>query len=367
MKRLLAGFAMSMALIGCADQTAKKGDIAAGRAFAERECKGCHGLDGKGAAPAIPNLAGQHERYLLLALAAYREGRRTHAALQALTGHMTDTDARNVAAFYAGLPAARGQSEAPIFSPYEVGMELAKSCVSCHGDGGNSKTPGTPSLAGQQPGYFVLAIQEYLAGIRERAPMHALVRNLNKLETESVALYFASQPPAARSGPGFGDAARGEPLTAACGGCHGSRGVSTDSATPSVAGQDPQYLVDSIKAYGKTRKHDGMQRSVAGLKPEDIENIAAFYTVQPSQAAERGQTFVNAQIEKCNRCHALDTDNPMMAIPKISGQDRDYLAMALRAYRDDKRASSLMHNMSTPYSDSVIESLASFYSRQPTK
>jgi cytochrome c553 len=41
--------------------------------------------------------------------------------------------------------------------------------------------------------------------------------------------------------------------------------------------------------------------------------------------------------------------------------------MALRAYRDDKRVSSVMHNMSTPYSDSVIESLASFYAGQPSK
>ena len=35
--------------------------------------------------------------------------------------------------------------------------------------------------------------------------------------------------------------------------------------------------------------------------------------------------------------------------------------MALRAYRDDRRQSSVMHMMSLPYSDSVIESIASFY------
>jgi cytochrome c553 len=78
MKALATAIGISMALIGCSDQTGR-GDIRTGQAFADRECKACHGLDGKGAAPAIPNLAGQRERYLLAALAAYREGKRTHA------------------------------------------------------------------------------------------------------------------------------------------------------------------------------------------------------------------------------------------------------------------------------------------------
>ena len=134
-----------------------------------------------------------------------------------------------------------------------------------------------------------------------------------------------------------------------------------------MAGQDPQYLVNAIKAYGKTRKHEGMQRSIAGLKDNDIEDIAAFYAVQRSRVAEYGQTLMKELAEKCHRCHAADIDNRAIAIPKINGQDKEYLVMALRAYRDDKRVSSVMHNMSMPYSDSVIESLASFYAGQPSK
>jgi cytochrome c553 len=71
--------------------------------------------------------------------------------------------------------------------------------------------------------------------------------------------------------------------------------------------------------------------------------------------------------EKCNRCHAAVTDSAALAVPKINGQDKDYLIMALRAYRDDKRESSVMHKMSLPYSDSIIESVSSFYARQPAK
>jgi cytochrome c553 len=222
-------------------------------------------------------------------------------------------------------------------------------------------------LAGQQPRYFVTATQEYLHNLRETAPMHALVRDMSRLDLESVALYFASQVPAERKAPAFGDPAAGEPKTALCGGCHGSHGVSTDAATPSLAGQDPDYLIHSTKAYRNARKHDAMQRAVAGLSDKDIENIAAFYAIQKSKPAERGQTLVQELTDKCNRCHGVGADNPAIALPNIRGQDKDYLIMALRAYRDDRRESSVMHKMSLPYGDSIIESLASFYASLPAK
>mgnify|MGYP003473307259 CR=1 FL=1 len=83
MKRLVLGIVLSVALVGCSDNqesttkaTSEKhaaADVAAGKAYAERECKGCHGLNGGGTAPAIPHLAAQHERYLLASIKARGE------------------------------------------------------------------------------------------------------------------------------------------------------------------------------------------------------------------------------------------------------------------------------------------------------
>jgi len=380
MKLLVLGIVLSVLLVGCSDKqesttkaTSEKqaaADIGAGKAYAERECTGCHGLNGVGTAPAIPHLAAQHERYLLASIKAYREGKRPHAALKQMAEHMSEADVRNVAAYYASLPPVITTSakDAQVFLPYENGKRLAAACAKCHGEDGNSKIPGTPSLAGQQPRYFVVALQEYLHRERKIDPMHALLPRLSRLDMESLALYFASQTPAQRTAPSVGNPAAGEPLTAVCGGCHGFHGVSTDSATPNLAGQDAKYLVNAMKAYRKTREHEGMRRYVAPLSDKDIENIAAFYTVQKSKAADKGQTFVQELTDKCERCHAAAVDNPAMVVPKINGQDREYLIMALRAYRDDKRDSTTMHNMmGLPYSDSIIESFASFYASQPAK
>jgi len=379
MKRLTLGIVLSAALLGCPDKdqlpaqlTPEKqaaADVAAGKAFAERECKACHGLDGKGAAPAIPHLAAQRERYLLAALKAYKEGKRVHAALREIASHMTDADARNLAAYFAGLPPIQtaGGMDSTLVSPYEHGKSLAGACAKCHSEDGNSRIPGTPSLAGQQPQYLVVAIQEYLNKERQAAPMHALLPGLKKLDMESLALYFASQAPAQRAAPLLGDAAAGEPLSAVCGGCHGEHGVSSDSATPSLAAQDARYLVDAIKAYRTTRKRESMRLYVTGLSDKNVQNIAAFYSVQQSRAVEKGQTLVKDLTDKCERCHAAEADIPGMVVPRIRGQDRDYLIMALRAYRDDRRESSMMHKMSLPYSDAVIESLSSAYARQPAR
>jgi cytochrome c553 len=372
-KSILGVIALSLTLMGCTDKaapTAKTpaGDAAAGKIIAERDCKACHGLDGKGIAPAIPNLAAQRERYLLNSLMEYKDGRRIHAALKNMTTNMSEADLRNVAAYFAGLPPIANAAAADVkhSSPYERGKELAANCAMCHGADGNSNVPGTPSLAGQQPHYLVAAIQEYHQGDRAIGTMKSSLRESDKLELESLALYFASQTPVKRAPPPRGDAAIGEPTTALCGGCHGARGVSVDAATPSLAGQDFEYLVKAIKAYRTTRKNWGMQRYVAGLSDKDIDNVSAYYAVQEPRAADQVPTSIQELAAKCNRCHDQDA-SPTMAAPKMKGQDKDYLVMALRGYRDGKRESSTMHTMSFPYSNAIIDSLASWYASQPAK
>lgn len=375
MKVLALSAALLLALAGCGEggrpvaPKAVPGDIAAGKAFVERDCKGCHGLDGRGIAPAIPHLAAQSDHYLVSALQAYKTGRRIHAALKDMATRMSDADVRNIAAYYAALaplPATAKMTQA--VSPFEHGKALARSCAKCHGADGNSSTPGIPSLAGQQSGYLVIAMQEYRSRERKAAAMHGVVPSLKKRDMESIALYFASQAPVPRAARPAGDAAAGEPLTAVCGGCHGSHGVSSDSSTPSLAGQDARYLVGAIRAYRTTRQRESMRMYVRGLSERDIGDIAAFYASQKASPAERGQTLIQDLTEKCERCHGPGAaDNPAMVVPKIDGQDRDYLIMALRAYRDDRRDNSAMHRMSLPYSDAVIDSLATVYAARPAK
>jgi len=366
MKNLLLSITGLLILTACVQEQAPlapTADIEAGKAIANADCSGCHGPDGTGAAPGIPHLAAQPQAYLLGSLQAYKSGTRTHAALKDLASHMNEADLLNVAGFYASLPPASSNGlHRSAMTSYEEGEAIAAVCIVCHGENGNSTTPGVPSIAGQQPLYFIAATQAYLHGIREISTMEETLRGLSKTDIEKLALYYASQTPLPREKPPFGDPIAGEPLSASCGGCHGANGISHDAATPSLAGQDPQYLLNATAAYrGHVRQHDVM---FGDKSDEDIQNIAAFYATQVSRAAEDEPMSAEKVTRSCDRCHAPGIENQAMVVPNLNGQDRDYLIMALRAYRDDKRQSSMMHKMSLPYSDTMIEGVASFYANR---
>ena len=78
-----------------------EGTPAAGKEKA-KVCEACHGLDGKSIAPNYPNLAGQHESYLVKALADYRAGRRTNPIMAPMAMNLSDQDIEDLAAWYAG-------------------------------------------------------------------------------------------------------------------------------------------------------------------------------------------------------------------------------------------------------------------------
>jgi cytochrome c553 len=279
---------------------------------------------------------------------------------------MTLADIHNIAGYYSSQPHVQSREEAkhdlPNDSAYLEGAESAAVCVDCHGEGGFSEEPGVPSLAGQQAAYLIVSIQEYARGERGHQEKEAMLREMEQVDIEKMALYFASQVPPAREAPSFGDPDRGEPLTASCGECHGANGVSHDPLVPSLAGQQPDYLVKAIRAYREgERQHEEM---VADRTDLEIDDIAAFYAVQRPVSAG-GQRFeVQELAAKCDRCHNPVTGPSALTVPSLEGQNREYLVRVMKAYRDNDRGNSMMHKMSAGYSDAMIEAIADHYSSQ---
>ena len=77
--------------------------IEAGRAKAAT-CTACHGAEGVAAAPQWPNLAGQHETYLLAALENYKKGGRVDMVMNPLIGPLDEETIEELAAFFAAQP-----------------------------------------------------------------------------------------------------------------------------------------------------------------------------------------------------------------------------------------------------------------------
>lgn len=80
-------------------------DAAVGRELA-RTCQVCHGLDGVGTNPTIPNIGGQSEMYLVKQLRDYREGRRENEQMSIIAADLGDDEIKSLAAWYASIVAS---------------------------------------------------------------------------------------------------------------------------------------------------------------------------------------------------------------------------------------------------------------------
>ncbi|MCB1791716.1 MAG: cytochrome c [Gammaproteobacteria bacterium] len=78
--------------------------------------------------------------------------------------------------------------------------------------------------------------------------------------------------------------------------------------------------------------------------------------------AERGRVKANT----CLGCHAIPSYSnayPNYHVPKVGGQNEEYLISALLAYRNGLRAHETMHNNALSLSDQDIADIAAFFSK----
>jgi cytochrome c553 len=68
------------------------------------QCAACHGVEGIAKDVEIPNLAGQHDRYLAEQLRNFRSGKRPHKEMRYMSRHITDEEIEALAQYYANIP-----------------------------------------------------------------------------------------------------------------------------------------------------------------------------------------------------------------------------------------------------------------------
>lgn len=367
MKNILYGLMIFTLLSACSKESEPGkpvADIEAGKAIAAADCVDCHGMDGRGENPDIPNLAAQSADYLVEAMHAYRDGGRLHAALQDMTAGMSEADIMNIAGYYASQPplkplAATATSTA---DAYSEGASVAEICEDCHGDKGISMEEGVPSLAGQQPVYLIVATGEYRKGERGHEGKGEMLEGLAEVDIEKMAMYFASQSAPERDPPPFGDPVAGKAASAFCGKCHGSRGISHDPMVPSLAGQEPIYLVNAIKAYRDRERH--CEEEEPRKTDQEIQDIAAYYSTQRTLASVETVASGKELAAKCDRCHAPTHRERKINVPSLAGQSYDYLVSSMKEYRGEDRDNSMMHKMSSKFDDEMIDAIATYYANK---
>jgi cytochrome c553 len=346
-----------------------------GQALAEASCAGCHGSDGIAPDANRPNLAGQRTIYLYREMLAYQQGARANLGMREAVAFLDADALLKTAIYYASLtPPDNDQRandreeilERMADDPLIAVKSATAGCASCHGVEGNAVMPGMPTLTAQHPDYFIEAMLAYQSGERTHNMMQMLTTSLDADTIANMGLYYALQEPAASVNAAPGDAGKGAELAQACASCHGADGNTTAADTPSIAGQDPVYFVQSLKTYlNGQRTHGGMQGALAALSEQDFQDLAAFYAgQQPQRRVVRKPLTAGEWLARCDRCHGAQGNSTDPRYSRLAGQNEPYLVEVLQAYANGERSNSIMHAMSAPLTRGIIERLAAYYTIQ---
>ncbi len=349
-------------------------DIQEGKRLADAGCARCHGANGISTSSGLPHIAGQRAAYLYDQLKDYRGDLRAQSPMAGAVKFLSDDALIKVSAYYASLDPPKpaptpARAAAARNDPIQLGKAVAEACSGCHGDNGVSSSGGTPSLTGLDPKYFVAAMQAYKNGQRKNDVMKPVAAGLSEVETNNVALHYALLKPAKSPNPAKGDAKAGKAAATSCAGCHGDNGVSGNPNTPSLAGQDAEYLADATKAYKDgTRAEESMKGIASALDDKAMRDLAAYYAGQaPQPVAVRKPLSVTEWADRCDRCHGLNGNSIEPMMPAIASQRADWLDTVLNAYRTGARKSTAMSAMTSQLTEADIKEIATYYSRQTAR
>jgi cytochrome c553 len=166
------------------------------------------------------------------------------------------------------------------------GKELAEGCAGCHGSGGVSETPFTPSLAGQPDYYTQWQLVFFRSGARKGEVMGPIAEALSNEDIRNLGVYYSSLPaalpPAAPSPDGL---AQGAKLAAEhrCRSCHGDDFAGSGPAAR-LAGQREDVLLKALHDYKSgLRVAPGvasMADVVYDLSDADMRALAHYMAVQ---------------------------------------------------------------------------------------
>ncbi|PVE42732.1 c-type cytochrome [Limnohabitans planktonicus] len=202
---------------------------------------------------------------------------------------------------------------------------------------------------------------------------------MNKLLTSMFALAVASVTAISVQAQEIkGDAKAAEQKIAMCIGCHGIKGYQASFPevyrVPMISGQNAKYISTALNAYKKgDRKHPTMRGISDSLSDQDIADLAAYYELHGKTEAvvaapKAPDAKVAALLQKgaCISCHGDNFSKPVdPSYPKIAGQHKDYLFVALKSYKVENlstwgRSNGVMGGIAKQFSNAELKAMAAY-------
>ena len=198
-----------------------------------------------------------------------------------------------------------------------------------------------------------------------------------KLVVSMVAVLAATSAFAAPS------ASKGDPKAAEsivnqmCAACHAVDGNSAAAANPKLAGLNAEYINKQLTDYKSgARKNPIMGGMAAGLTPQDMLNLAAYYSAQqPKPGTSKDQELalhgqkvyrggvLGAGVPACASCHGAQGLGIPAQFPRLAGQHGDYIYAQLNAFRLGTRSNDgakMMRTIAAKMTDADMKAVASY-------
>lgn len=202
-----------------------------------------------------------------------------------------------------------------------------------------------------------------------------------KLVVSMVAVLAATS--AFANEPATAPASKGDPKAAesivnqVCAACHAVDGNSAAAANPKLAGLNAEYINKQLADFKSgARKNAVMGGMVASLSPQDMLNLAAYYSAQqPKPGTSKDQALalqgqkiyrggvMGAGVPACASCHGAKGQGIPAQFPRLAGQHADYTYAQLNDFRVGKRSNDgakMMRTIAAKMTDADMTAVASY-------
>lgn len=185
-----------------------------------------------------------------------------------------------------------------------------------------------------------------------------------------------------------GDAEHGGFVALNCAACHGERGVSTSSLTPTLAGMDAAVIYKQLADYRSGKRSWGVMDGVAeALSVQDSADVAVYFADQPGgvptltgvRVPKPGRTLRETDpatrlvfagdpargIAPCSACHG--PGGYKLGAPALQQQRAPYIKRQLEAFAEGMRQNDISEQMRTVAKElrpEEMHAVAVFYGAQ---
>lgn len=187
---------------------------------------------------------------------------------------------------------------------------------------------------------------------------------------------LANEPPAAIVMKGDPKQAEAT-VTQVCAACHAVDGNSASPANPKLAGLNYEYINKQLLNFKSAeRKSPVMSGIVANLTPQDMQNLAAYYSAQqPKDAKAKDQALAllgqkvyrggvqGSGVPACASCHGAQGKGIPAQFPRLAGQHTDYIYAELNKFRTGERANDgakMMRTIAAKMTDADMRAVATY-------